>query len=209
MTILNNEGIEQYRDSRVESLEIIEGISGNTLEKLKSLEEEIIDSNSGCYGLPFYLAHEHHPGGKSVASLSRELEVNQIGLRIVFSYFDIPTLNRHEAITRLHSNPNPELRKKQSEGRRRYLEERKANKRVYGNTCEKVDRKKSNVDGELMEREVRGVSYGDVVRSYDKIIIHTDHVGDWKTLIHLVSENTGTESEFVKSCLEKLFEIES
>ena len=211
MTILTNKEIEQYRGSRVEPLEIIEGISGNTLEKLKSLEEKIIDSNSSCYGLPFYLAYGHHPGGKSVISLSRELGVNQISLRTIFSYFDIPTLNRHEAITRLQSDP--EFHKKRNEGIRRNSKQRR-----YGNISKKVYEKEitrsstlvpSNVNSEPMERGFKGVGYREVVRAYDKIIIHTDHVGDWKKLIHPVSEKTGAESEFVESCLKKLFEIES
>ena len=208
MTILTNEEIQQYKDLRVGSLKIIERLSRNTLERLKSLEEKVIDSNSGCYGLPFHLAYMHHPGGKSVLSLSQELGVHQTGLRTLFSYFDIPTLTLQEASIRLHSDP--EFKKKRAEGRRINSEERRANKGVYGDEITRLFASRpSNMNYVPMERKVREVGYREVVKAYDRIIIHTDHVGDWKALVYPVSGKTGAESEFVRDCLKKLFEIKS
>lgn len=216
MTELADEEIQQYMDLRVKPLEKIERLSGNTLEKLKALEEKVIDGNSGCYGLPFYLAHEHHPGGKSVLNLSQELGVNQTSLRTLFSNFDIPTLTRQEASIRLHSDPA--FAKKRAEGLRRNSEERRANTGRYRDISTEVDGDEitrlptlvpNNMNYVPMKRKVREVGYRDVVKAYDEIITHTDHVGDWRDLIYPVSEKTGAESEFVKDCLERLFEIKS
>lgn len=215
MTILTDEEVEPYRGLRVGPLEIIESISRKTLEKLKSLEEKVIDSNSGCYGLPFYLAHKHHLCGKSVLSLSQELGVHQAGLRIFFSYFDIPMLNRREASIRLHSDP--EFKKKRAEGYRRNSEERRTNKGVYGNIGKEVDRDKitrlhtsvpSNMNYTLMERKVSKVSYREVIKTYDEIILHTNGVKDWRELVNKVSENTDIEPEAVESCLRECFKID-
>ena len=100
MTILTEEEVERYIGLNVSSLEKIEGISRNSLKKLKSIEEEVSDQDSGSHGLPFYVAHAHHPGGESMLYLSQELELGENVLRKLFSYFEIPTLTKSESSTR-------------------------------------------------------------------------------------------------------------
>ena len=188
MTTLTEEQVKQYLNLRVGHLEIIENLSRNTLKKLKSLEEKILDHNSNCYGLPFYLAYNHHLGGKSMISLSDELSVYQFGLRTLFSYFEIPMLTKSEANKRLHSNP--EFKKKQAKGIRRNAEEKWEGARAYRDTGKEEDRSKITID---------------IIRAYDEIITYADNVEDWRELISPVSKKIGAEPDVVRSCLKSLF----
>ena len=180
MTVLTEEEVEKYRGLRIGSLEEIKGISGNMLERLKSLEKDVIYSSSDRYGLPFYLAHEYHPGEKSMMDLSKELEINHDNFKRLFSFFDIPRLDMVESAKRRHNKEK--------------TKELIKNLRKMGvNKVTKI---------------VRRATRDDVIKAYDRIVIHTNYE-DWRELIHPVSKKTGAELEFVGNCLEKLFETKS
>ena len=95
MTTLNLEEIQTYRNLRV-SDEIIRlaPIRRTTLERLQLKEKELTERE---YGIPFYLALQHHINGRTIKDLGKELGVSINSLVNVFWYYEIPRLDRSEA----------------------------------------------------------------------------------------------------------------
>ena len=95
MTILTSEEIQPYRNLRI-SDEIIRlaPIRRTTLERLQLKEKELTERE---YGLPFYLALQHHINGRTMKDLEKELGVGYASLVNIFGYYEIPRLDRSEA----------------------------------------------------------------------------------------------------------------
>ena len=177
MTILGLEGIEPFRGLRL-SDEIIRlaPIKRTTLERLQLKEKELTERE---YGLPFYLALQHHINGRTMKDLEKELGVGCAALVNIFGYYEIPRLDRPEAKIRyLKEHGDPRTRSRRIRKRQEEL----------------------NNDG----FPITGQERKEIIKAYDLIASHRNIKG-WEELVEDVSENTGIELEAVRSCLRKYF----
>ena len=177
MTILGLEGIEPFRGLRL-SDEIIRlaPIKRTTLERLQLKEKELTERE---YGLPFYLALQHHINGRTMKDLEKELGVGCAALVNIFGYYEIPRLNRPEAKIRyLKEHGDPRTRSRRIRKRQEEL----------------------NNDGFPLTSQERET----IISAYDILAIRKD-IEYWEELVQEVSEKTGIELKVVTSCLEELF----
>ena len=163
MTILNSKEIQPYRNLRISDLELApnSGIGEITLERLQLKEKELTERE---YGIPFYLALQHHINGRTIKDLGKELGVSINSLVNVFWYYEIPRLDR-------------------SETKRRYLKEH-GDPRTRSRRIRKRQEELKN-DGFPLTSQERET----IISAYDILAIRRD-IEDWEELVQEVSEIT-------------------
>jgi hypothetical protein len=123
MAHLSSGELNKYKKLHVSDIKTGDGIGKRLLERLRLSEKNL---HKKAYGLPFFVASEHHLHELSLNEIAKRLNLYPRDLSAMLSYYKIPYLSRYEAVREMLYErwKDPEFRERNAKAVREMLYER-------------------------------------------------------------------------------------